>query len=218
MDTPTPSSRQVAKYILLAAIDESAAAAWVIEAARQQARAIPGIEIHLAHAIEPLAAPAVALGGAMITLPSSSELMKQGREYLERWAVALGGENHTVRTHLLVGDPGGEVLKLAGEVEADLLVVGTHDPGRIERLLFGSVAERLVRAAPCAVLVTRQKRPDVANVPAIEPVCPQCQEAREKSGGEQMWCARHSEHHPRAHTYGESAGSFGVGSSTFRPE
>jgi nucleotide-binding universal stress UspA family protein len=44
---------------------------------------------------------------------------------------------------------------LASDVEADLLVAGTHGLSGVTRLLLGSVAERLIRHAPCSVLITR---------------------------------------------------------------
>src|SRR5579883_2517868 len=45
------------------------------------------------------------------------------------------------------------ILGRAREVEADLLVMGTHGRSGVKRLLLGSVAERVLRAAPCPVLV-----------------------------------------------------------------
>lgn len=60
-----------------------------------------------------------------------------------------------VAGHLLVGDPVEEILRLAGELRADLLVVGTHDYAGFDRLLLGSVAETLTRKAHCSVLVVR---------------------------------------------------------------
>ncbi|UQA57233.1 hypothetical protein [Polyangium aurulentum] len=38
-------------------------------------------------------------------------------------------------------------------------------------------------------------------VPEIEPPCPACLATRSETNGEVFWCNRHSEHHPRAHTY-----------------
>jgi len=50
------------------------------------------------------------------------------------------------------GDPGRMIASLADEMEADLVVMGTHGRGGLEHLLLGSVAERLIRRLPCPVL------------------------------------------------------------------
>jgi nucleotide-binding universal stress UspA family protein len=46
---------------------------------------------------------------------------------------------------------------MAADVGADVIVVGSHGRGAIERLLLGSVSEQVVRHAPCPVLVVRPK-------------------------------------------------------------
>ena len=57
---------------------------------------------------------------------------------------------------LLLGDPAGEIVRLAGEEHAELIVLGTHGRTGLSRLLMGSVAEAIVRRAPCPVLVYRE--------------------------------------------------------------
>ena len=61
------------------------------------------------------------------------------------------------RTSLQVtmGVPFVEIVRCAREAEADLIVMGSHGRTGIEHLLIGSVAERVVRKAPCSVLVVR---------------------------------------------------------------
>lgn len=51
------------------------------------------------------------------------------------------------------GHPAREILAVAGEGPADLLVIGTHGRGGVEHLLLGSVAEKIVRKATCPVMV-----------------------------------------------------------------
>lgn len=63
---------------------------------------------------------------------------------------------------VLPGDPAGEIARLAREHGFDLVVVGTHGRRGLKRLVLGSVAERLVREAPCAVLVLRRGVPTEA--------------------------------------------------------
>ena len=59
--------------------------------------------------------------------------------------------------HLLVmGDPAGEIVRIADEEKVDSIVLGTHGRTGLSRLLMGSVAEGVVRRAPCPVLVYRE--------------------------------------------------------------
>ena len=60
-----------------------------------------------------------------------------------------------------------EILNAAETVSADLLVLGTHGRSGFERLLLGSVAERVVRKAPCPTMIVPRRAPDV---PPDEPV------------------------------------------------
>jgi nucleotide-binding universal stress UspA family protein len=63
----------------------------------------------------------------------------------------------TVRVdhHLLEGNPADELLKVARDKAIDLIVMGTHGSSGLTRLLMGSVAESVLRKAPCPVLTVR---------------------------------------------------------------
>ena len=57
---------------------------------------------------------------------------------------------------LTMGDPAAEVVQIAGDENAEMIVMGTHGRTGMLRLLMGSVAEAIVRQAPCPVLVYRE--------------------------------------------------------------
>jgi nucleotide-binding universal stress UspA family protein len=80
------------------------------------------------------------------------EMAEAGIE-LERTAAAL--TTGTIDKRIEIGDVGGTVCRTALEVKADVIVVGSHGRGAIERILLGSVSEQVVRHAPCPVLVVR---------------------------------------------------------------
>ncbi|HEY0191939.1 MAG TPA: universal stress protein [Kofleriaceae bacterium] len=64
--------------------------------------------------------------------------------------------------HARIGKSSDEILLLAREVGADLIIVGNHHMSGVERLLLGSTSEHLVREAGCTVEVARDKKyPDV---------------------------------------------------------
>ena len=57
---------------------------------------------------------------------------------------------------LVMGDPASEIVRVAKEEHPELIVLGTHGRTGLSRILMGSVAEAVVRHAPCPVLIYRQ--------------------------------------------------------------
>jgi nucleotide-binding universal stress UspA family protein len=87
------------------------------------------------------------------------ELASAEETELARWkmrAQELGAQE--VSTRILTGAPWDQLVLLAGNDRAiDLIVMGTHGRTGLKHVLLGSVAEKVVRHAPCAVLVVRPK-------------------------------------------------------------
>jgi nucleotide-binding universal stress UspA family protein len=107
-----------------------------------------------------------------------------------------------VVAHFRSGSPAQDISQLAADLDADLVVVGSHGHHGLERFFLGSVAERVSRLARCPVWIVRPKDYSTAGrVPEIEPACPDCLAKRAETGGVDLWCARHSEHHLRPHRY-----------------
>jgi K+-sensing histidine kinase KdpD len=75
------------------------------------------------------------------------------------------------------GDPSAVILDVAREINADLIVLGTHGRKGISRLFVGSVAEQVVRKAECPVLTVRGDWTRSADCSEKDPV----QEASEES-------------------------------------
>jgi nucleotide-binding universal stress UspA family protein len=63
-----------------------------------------------------------------------------------------------LRLHVELGDPANEIVRLACELAATVVVVGTRKRGRLSRWLLGSVSQRVVRAASCPVLVVPEQQ------------------------------------------------------------
>jgi nucleotide-binding universal stress UspA family protein len=133
---------------------------------------------------------------------------------LAKLAADLPASVTRVFFHLAAGHVDVEVAQLASDIGADLIVVGTHGSSGSDRLRAGSVAEGLLRLAPCPLLVYRPK--SVPPWEQIAPPCPDCLEVQQATERARLWCDRHSERHPRAHTYSETPGTYGMGSQTFR--
>jgi nucleotide-binding universal stress UspA family protein len=215
----------MSKYIVLVGIDYSEPSKIALTTAASIVRSVPESELHVAHVITPPPGAYPGEAGELTTLlyPNAggefsawlAKARDDGRERLPKYcAEILKGPPERTTGHVRIGRPDRELVLLAGEIKANLMVLGTHGRTGLERVFLGSVAERVVRAAPCSVLVARPT--ETAEERLIEPPCPQCLETRKATKGAQTWCARHAEHHPRAHTYAEYPESFGVGALTFR--
>jgi nucleotide-binding universal stress UspA family protein len=75
-----------------------------------------------------------------------------------------------IATYVTTGLAAERIISLAASVDADLIVVGTHGRTGIKRLLLGSVAEEVVRRAPCGVFVARPPEfLDGEKVPDVQP-------------------------------------------------
>ena len=78
---------------------------------------------------------------------AESKLAELGEEYM--------GEKISWRQLTRHGDPAGEIVRLASEEAVDWIVISTHGLTGWRHLFFGSVAEKVVRLAPCPVLTVR---------------------------------------------------------------
>ena len=68
---------------------------------------------------------------------------------------AMLGDGIAVEQKLVAGDPSEELLNLARSENVDMIIMATHGYTGIKHMLMGSVAERVVRQAPCAVMTVR---------------------------------------------------------------
>jgi len=94
--------------------------------------------------------------GSFATLPVETTwdgvtemLREEGELALSEFGERVGDD---VETAIRNGNPSGEIVDYARERACDTIVMGTHGRGGIDRLLLGSVAERVVRAAPVPVV------------------------------------------------------------------
>ncbi len=89
-------------------------------------------------------------------VPSHSQVRQQeGREAVERTTELLRQDGLDVEGVALPGEADDVIIKLAKEKGADLIVVGTHGRTGFGKVLLGSVSERVIGKAKCAVLVVK---------------------------------------------------------------
>jgi universal stress protein A len=99
-------------------------------------------------------------GAGPFSLDRAEEVYEGSRKWVEEslhaWAAKAKSKGLNVRVALRAGEPDQEIIALATDELADLVVVGTHGRGGIDRALLGSVADRVIRTAPCPVLTVRK--------------------------------------------------------------
>jgi nucleotide-binding universal stress UspA family protein len=149
--------------------DFSSCSRGAFDAACSMARDL-GARLVLLHVAQPAEVHALELVNVM---PEASP--DDWREQLERRLQWLGTdcEGILVERWLEEGDPVREILGVAKEAGADLIVMGTHGRRGLGRFLLGSVAEEVLRRAPCPVLTVKKQRPEARSAPSIpeeEPV------------------------------------------------
>jgi nucleotide-binding universal stress UspA family protein len=92
--------------------------------------------------------------GAYLAAPTTAkpELSRQVEDSVRVFAATAVEDGVAVETIVREAEPWREILAVAGELPADLLVMGTHGRGGFEQLLLGAVAEKVLHRAPCPVL------------------------------------------------------------------
>ena len=139
--------------VVLAAVDTSPAAERVVAMAARFVRAFPEASLHLLHVLR-----FSRMDRGHAGLPAlGSHVVDEAKDYLDfHRRQALRQCRNAVIAHFAMGNPTSEILRCCAELEVDLLVIATHDHSGFERLLLGSIAETLMRKAPCTVTIVRQ--------------------------------------------------------------
>jgi nucleotide-binding universal stress UspA family protein len=126
------------------------------ERALPWAKAVAGSDAQIVlMEVTPVASTVRSIGGQVIgTAETIQEGYRQMAEQQLGDAVAKWfGKDDKVSTVIATGDPGEQILAVAEEKEADLIVMSSHGRGAIGRFVSGSVADRVVRHAPLPVMI-----------------------------------------------------------------
>jgi nucleotide-binding universal stress UspA family protein len=115
-----------------------------------------GASLHVLHAVEePLAQGWDAYGFPALLPERRAAVLAEAQRRLEEAVPQLQRDSQPTELVTTLGDPRREIVRFAKERGIDLIVMGTHGRGGVAHLLLGSVAERVVRTAPCPVLTVR---------------------------------------------------------------
>ena len=111
-------------------------------------------QLHVLHVLEPYYVVADVNGVA--DQPTQIDRLPTVDERLTRFCKEhLQAVDDTVIHKTVVGRPFLEIIRYAKDNQIDLIVLGTHGRGVLSHVLIGSVAEKVVRKAPCPVLTVR---------------------------------------------------------------
>lgn len=118
-----------------------------------------GCEIVLLHVIEPVEAIAgTPLAVDIFAQPEEDRTAAEAE--LASLAASSRGRRKSFTSVVRAGHAPNEITKAAKELDVDLIVIATHGYTSWRHLCIGSTAERVVRTAPCPVLVVREKEHD----------------------------------------------------------
>jgi nucleotide-binding universal stress UspA family protein len=152
-DQPLQNDSEGPRSIIIA-VDASSEAPSVIAAGARISRSARESTIHVVHVFRTSRFDRARAGVPAL----NPDFLEDAKEHLESLVRSARRQSRSpVVGHFTVGDPTEEILKACRELQADLLVIGTHDHFGLERLLLGSIAETLVRKARCSVLVMRRQ-------------------------------------------------------------
>jgi nucleotide-binding universal stress UspA family protein len=194
MDAPESNER----FIVLAALDGSAMTEGVVRASANFAQMRREGELHLVHVVEDMRPMCDDRGRRPDPHRSADEIAQLARTELQsRAATARETFVGPLATHVTVGSAWKQILQLAMDIQADVVVVGANGRRGYKRLAIGSVADRIARSASCPVLVVREKDYHSGPPPEIEPACPACLQVQAENRGMRLWCESHCTSPPR---------------------
>lgn len=156
MDHPQPEAyRRV-----VVPLDGSREAEAVLPAVLRLAGPV-GMEVSLVRVVP--AVPTGAIEGAgRATLHEVTRVREEAEAYLADVCARWGAAGLRVTTTVRAGDPAREIIAVARDAGADLIAMTTHGRTGLGRILFGSVAEEVLRTADVPVLAVRLTAADAA--------------------------------------------------------
>jgi nucleotide-binding universal stress UspA family protein len=154
---------------VLVATDFSDPAAAALSYGRELARQF-GATLHLVHVVDDIGASTPGfpeLAGTLGTL--QLETTMTGRMKVDALLSDRDRAQLRARSVVLTAlNPARAILAYARDHQVNLIVMGTHGRGAVARMMMGSVAERVVRSAPCPVLTVHSPRPEIGRADRLQ--------------------------------------------------
>jgi nucleotide-binding universal stress UspA family protein len=195
---------QQAPYRIVVGVDFGKLADRAFDVAYRLCARNPAAELHVVSVVQEAEDSYLKVEATVGTPPFNLE--PAGRRLAAHVDALLGSmkedlvPNVTVVSHVVFEVPVIGITNLALELQAEMIVLGTHGRRGLARWLLGSVAEGILRHASCPVFVIPPLT-DPNLLPVIDAPCSHCVEARGESGGRELWCVQHRDQQGRRHTY-----------------
>ena len=154
-------------HTVVVALDFSDSADDAVDAALALTSADATAQVHLLHVLPD---PVPQIWSDEMPQADLREIEREWRDGALKQLAALAAKRalapDRVVTAVAVGPAADQIARYADAHGADAVVLGSHGHGRVRRFLLGSVADRLVRLAPCAVLIIPHRTLRDAGAPA----------------------------------------------------
>jgi nucleotide-binding universal stress UspA family protein len=187
-----PSTSHDPRYVILVAVTFDKPGVHALSEAARLAQLHPNSVLHVVHV-----APEHADSGPRRRSSRLRPLQLSPAELQEYVRQACPAAPAGVVAHVRVGLPSRAILRTAAEINAELVVIGEDRRPRA-RKPAASVAQQVFQHAHCPVFIAMPKAYTAQPVArAVETACPRCQDARQRTYGEQLWCEKHERLHAR---------------------
>jgi len=153
LDVPTVEHpdwprHELSAYPIVVCVQFDDTGVHALHRALQLARSHGNAPLHVLHVVGSGAS------GRTAVIDRNAEALDQAQVRLRAFVDEhSGSDSERVQLHVRTGDTVETILQTAFDYDAELVVVGTHARGGLARMLFGSVAQGLVAAARCPVMV-----------------------------------------------------------------
>jgi nucleotide-binding universal stress UspA family protein len=107
-------------------------------------------------------------GGWNLPIPAIEEAYRESREEAKKALDRIIGlereKGMTINELIRDGEPSREIFKAVEEKNIDLIIMVSHEEGRLEHFLFGRTNERIIRKMPCSLLLVKKEPEAVDNL------------------------------------------------------
>ncbi|MDZ7266439.1 MAG: universal stress protein [candidate division KSB1 bacterium] len=117
-------------------------------------------QLHILHVVDLPVYPAHYAVNHALAEEFSRDFITLSHEEIERWLTGFEQRPRHCQTHVQVGRPYHEIVKFAAAQDIDLIVMGTRGLSRLQEFFLGGNTARVIRHAPCPVLVVKLQERD----------------------------------------------------------
>jgi nucleotide-binding universal stress UspA family protein len=116
-------------------------------------------EVHVLHVVPELDYYAVAYASSPRHLDDENKILQNAEKKVEAFCSKNLDELPNLKTSVMIGNPAEEIVKYIKNEDISVAVIGTHGKSGLDRALFGSVADRVLRFSPVPVFTVNPHPP-----------------------------------------------------------